>query len=143
MARQPDDNSFADMFASFGRDLKMPKVDVDAILAHHRKNLEALQKAMSASTSGMSTAMTRQRDAFQQMLREAGELAQSYQASGNPQDVLQRQAEFARKTFEAAVRNAGDMAEIARKSGTESVDILRKRIRESMEELRDNFDKRG
>lgn len=143
MARQSDDNSFADMFASFGRDLKMPKVDVDAILAHHRKNLEALQKAMSASTSGMSTAMTRQRDAFQQMLREAGELAQSYQASGNPQDVLQRQAEFARKTFEAAVRNAGDMAEIARKSGTESVDILRKRIRESMEELRDNFDKRG
>lgn len=142
MAKQPEDANFTDMFARFGRDLKMPKVDVDAILAHHRKNLEALQKAMSASSSGMSTAMTKQRDAFQDMLREAGELAQSYSGSGAPQDVMARQAEFARKTFEAAVRNAGEVADIARKSGTESIEILRKRIQESMQELRDNFDQR-
>src|SRR5690349_17451878 len=116
MARQPEETNFTEMFSRFGRDLKMPKMDVDAILAHHRKNLEALQKAMSASSSGMSTAMSKQRDAFQDMLREAGELAHSYSASGASQDVMARQAEFARKTFEAAVRNAGQVAEIARKS---------------------------
>jgi phasin family protein len=143
MAKQPDGTNFTDLFARFGRDLKMPQVDVDAILAHHRKNLEALQQAMSASSSGMSTAMSKQRDAFQDMLREAGELAHSYTASGAPQDVMARQAEFARKTFEAAVRNAGEVAEIARKSGTESVEILRKRIQASMQELRDNFEHRG
>jgi phasin family protein len=142
MAKKPEATDFSEMFAHFGRDLKMPKVDVEAILAHHRKNLEALQQSISASSGGMTNAFHKQRDAFQEMLREATDLAQSYRAPGAPQEVMAKQAEFARKTFEAAVRNAGEMAEIARKSGTESVDILRKRIREAMEEIRDNFDKR-
>ncbi|TIX05719.1 MAG: phasin family protein, partial [Mesorhizobium sp.] len=32
MAKQPDSDSFLDMFSRFGRDLKMPNVDVEAII---------------------------------------------------------------------------------------------------------------
>ena len=35
--------------ASSASDLKMPSVDVDAILSHHRKNLEALEKSAKAT----------------------------------------------------------------------------------------------
>ncbi|RVB67191.1 phasin family protein, partial [Mesorhizobium sp. M7A.F.Ca.CA.002.04.1.1] len=33
MAKQPESDSFMDMFGRFGRDLKVPNVDVEAILA--------------------------------------------------------------------------------------------------------------
>ena len=56
---------------------------------------------------------------------------------GNPQEMMAKQADFARKTFETAVKNAGEVADIVRKSGTELVEILRARIREAMEEVRD------
>ena len=32
MARQPESGTFLDMFSRFGRDLKLPNVDVEAIL---------------------------------------------------------------------------------------------------------------
>ena len=57
MAKQPETESFMDMFSKLGRDLKMPKVDVETILSHHRKNLEALEKSARATASGASSVM--------------------------------------------------------------------------------------
>jgi len=142
MTKQPESDSFMDMFGKFGRDLKVPNVDVDAILAHHRKNLEALEKSARASAAGASSLLSRQRELLQDTLREVTEMAQSYRAPGNPQDLMAKQTEFARKSFEAALKNAGEVAELVKKSGTESVDILRTRIKEAMEEIRAGYDKK-
>jgi phasin family protein len=142
MARQPEAQSLLDMFAKFGRDLKVPAIDAEAILAHHRRNLEALEKATRAGAAGATALFSRQREMLQDILRDVTAVAQSYQAPGNPQDLVARQAEFARKAFEAALKNAGEVAELARKSGTESVDILRARIKEAMEEIQSGYGKK-
>ncbi|MER8536242.1 phasin family protein [Mesorhizobium sp. M1005] len=142
MAKRPESESFIDMFGKFGRDLKLPNVDVEAILAHHAKNLEALEKSARASTAGASALLSRQREMLQDTLREITDMAQSYRAPGNPQEMMQKQAAFARKSFETALKNAGEMAELARASGTESIEILRSRIKEAMEEIRAGHDKR-
>jgi len=142
MAKQPDSDSFMDMFGKFGRDLKVPNVDVEAILAHHRKNLEALEKSARASAAGASSLLSRQREMLQDTLREVTHMAQSYRAPGNPQELMAKQTEFAKKSFEAALKNAGEVAELVKKSGTESVDILRTRIKEAMEEIRAGYDKK-
>lgn len=139
MARQSESDSFMEMFGRFGRDLKVPNVDVEAILAHHRKNLEALEKSARAGAAGTSSLLSRQREMLQDTLREIADMAQSYRASGNPQELMARQTEFARKSFEAALKNAGEVAELARKSGAESIDILRARIKEAMEEVRAGY----
>ncbi len=137
MAKKPETESFMDMFTRFGRDLKMPAMDVERIMGHHKKNLEALEKSARASAAGAASLAAKQREVLQDTLHEIAELAQSYRVPGNPQEMMAKQAEFARKTFETALKNAGEVAEIVRKSGTESVDILRARIREAMEEVRD------
>lgn len=62
MAKQPESDSFLDMFSKFGRDLKLPNVDVQAILDHHRKNLEALEKSARTSAAGASSVLSRQRE---------------------------------------------------------------------------------
>jgi phasin family protein len=140
MAKQPESDSFMDMFGRFGRDLKVP--NVEAILAHHRKNLEALEKSARAGAAGASSLLSRQREMLQDTLREVTEIAQSYRAPGNPQELVAKQTEFARKSFEAALKNAGEVAELVKKSGTESVDILRMRIKEAMEEIRAGYEKK-
>lgn len=142
MAKKPEkDDSFLDMFSQFGKNLNMPKVDVESILAHHRKNLEALQKAASASAAGAQSVMARQREALQEGLQEIQEMAQNFRAQGGPTEIMAKQAEFARKSFETAVKNTGEVADIVRKHGAESVDILRDRIKDAMEEIRSSYDK--
>jgi len=140
MARQPEQESILDMFSRLGSDMKLPKMDVEAVLSHHRKNLEALEKSARAAAAGASSVMAKQREALQETLGEFAEMARG--APGNPQDFMSKQAEFARKSFEAAVKNAGDVAEIVRKSGSEALDILRQRMEEAMKEVRSGGESR-
>jgi phasin family protein len=142
MAKKPESESFMDLFTRFGQDLKMPSVDIERIMAHHRKNLEALEKSARASAAGASSLMAKQREILQDTLQEISDMAQSYRIPGDPQDMMAKQADFARKSFEAAVKNAGEVAEIVKKSGSESVEILRQRIREAMEEVRETYENR-
>jgi len=141
MAKKPESDTFTDMFSQLGDALKMPRVDVDAILDHNRRNLEALQKAASASATGAAELMSKQREIFQETLREITDMGQSFRA-GNPQEMMTKQTELARHSFEAAVKNAGEAADIVRKSGTESLDILRQRIHDAMEEIRRGYEKK-
>ena len=142
MARKPESESFIDMFTKFGQDLKMPAVDVDAVIEHHRKNLDAFEKSAKASAAGASALMNRQREMLQDTLREITDMAQGIRSSGNPQDMMAKQAEFAKRSFEAAVRNAGEVAEMVQKSGAESIEILRERIRGAMDEIRQGYEKK-
>lgn len=142
MAKQPQSDSFLDMFNKFGHDLKMPGVDVDAILSHHRKNFDALEKSAKAGAAGATALMHKQREALQATLGDITDMARSFSASGSPQELMSKQADFARKSFEAAVKNASEVAELVKKSSSNSIDILRQRIRNSMEEIREGYEKR-
>lgn len=141
MAKKAQPDSFMDMFSAFGQDLKMPQVDIETVLEHHRKNLEALQKSVSASASGATTLMARQRDMLEEQLHEIARMAQSYQPGPNAQEAMERHGEFVRKSFETAVKNASEVAQIVQKSGAESIEILRQRIRDSMDEVRNGFER--
>ena len=143
MARKPSsDRSILDMFSKLGQELKMPDVDVDAIIAHHRRNLEALERSARVTAEGASSVMNRQRQMLQDTLAEISDMAKQMRATGTPQEVMSKQAEFARKSFEAALKNASDVGDMVRKSSTDAMEILRARIREAMEEIRDGYDKR-
>jgi phasin family protein len=142
MAKQPETESILDMLSRLGSEMKLPKMDVEAMLSHQRKNLEAMEKSARAAASGASSVIAKQREALQATFNEIAEVAKGYDAPGNAQEFVSKQADFARKTFEAAVKNAGEVAEIVRQSGGESIDILRQRIQEAMSEVRDSFEKR-
>ena len=139
MARQPESESFMDMFARFGKELNLPSIDIERVIEHHRKNL---QKSASATAAGASSLMARQREMLQDSLREITEMAQNYRAPGSPQEMVAKQTDFARKSFETALKNAGEVAEMVNKSGSESIEILRRRIKDAMEEIRQGYEKK-
>ena len=142
MAKKTEADSFVDMFKNFGQDLKMPNVDVDKIIDHHRKNLETLEKTAKAATSGASDLMAKQRDILQETLREVTDMAQNFRAGTNPQDMMAKQADFAKRSFETAIKNTSEMAEVVRRSSTETIEILRDRIKEAMEEMQQGATKK-
>jgi phasin family protein len=142
MAREPESQSFMDLFARFGKELKLPNMDIERVLEHHRKNIEALEKSARASAAGAASVLARQRQMLEAALHEASDMARSYHAPGTPQELMSKQIDFARKSFESAVQNAGEVAELMKKSGTESLDILRARIKDAMEEIRTGYERK-
>jgi phasin family protein len=142
MARKPQSDSIIDMFARLGEQMKMPAPDIERVIENHRKNLEAFQQSAQTAGAGTSKIMARQRELLGETFEEFGAMARELQASSDPQEVMRKQAEFARKTFEAAVRNTGEMAEMVRKSNEESIEILRRRIQENMEEMRSSLERK-
>ncbi|MCV0396544.1 MAG: TIGR01841 family phasin [Rhizobiaceae bacterium] len=143
MAKKPEPTSFIDMFARMGQDLKLPPVDIERVIESNRRNLEALQQSAQAASGGASRMMLRQQEMLRETLAEISQMAQSYREPGSPQDLMAKQAEFARRSFETAVKNTAEMADMARKSSEESIEVLRRRIKESMEEIRDSYDKKS
>ena len=142
MARKNGSDGFIDMFRQFGERMNLPGVDIDRIIEHHRRNLTTLEKTAKAASEGASSVMAKQKEILQETLREVSEMAQDYRPGANPQDMMARQADFARRSFETAVKNASDMAEVVRKSSTETIEILRDRIREAMEEVRESVERK-
>ena len=78
MAKKPETESFTDVFTRFGQDLKMPSVDIEKIMSHHRKNLEALEKSAKASAAGASSLVAKQREILQDTLSEIANMAQTF-----------------------------------------------------------------
>lgn len=141
MAKKPESNPFTEMFEKFGRDLNLPQVDVEKMLESQRKNLEALQKSAAASAAGASALIDKQRKNLEQALAEVARVAETYRAGAAPQDFMAKQTEFARKSFDSALKNVEEAAEIVRKASDEAIEVLRKRIRESAEEIRQGFER--
>ena len=137
-----EQQSFIDMFARLGHDLKLSSMDIERVIEHHRKNLEALEKSARAASSGASAVMARQREMLQETLDEISGSVRNYRAPASARELVENQTEFARKSFETAVKNTGEVADLMRKSGSESLDILRQRIREGMAEIRESYEKR-
>ncbi|MDN2566762.1 TIGR01841 family phasin [Aquibium sp. A9E412] len=143
MAEKSESESIIDMFAQLGRELQLPNVEIEQIIDHHRKNLEAFEKSARAASTGASSILEKQRQILENTLREVSEMAESYRSAGSPQEIATRQSEFARRSFESTVKNASEMAELVKKSSDQSLDILRRRLRDSLQEMQGGFQKRA
>jgi phasin family protein len=117
--------------------------DMTKIMEHHQKNLEAMTKSWQAMAEGASGIANKQKEIFEAAMKDMAEMAQSYKPGGNPQDVMAKQAEFAKKAMEAAIANTKDIAELVQKSSTEAFKIVQDRMKESYEEIRTSVEKKS
>jgi phasin family protein len=130
--------NFTDMFKKFGEQLKVQPFDMTKIMEHHQKNLEAMTKSWQAMAEGASGIANKQKEIFEAAMKDMAEMVQSY-----PQDVMAKQAEFAKKAMEAAIANTKDIAELVQKSSTEALKIVQDRMKESYEEIRTSVEKKS
>jgi phasin family protein len=84
----------------------------------------------------------KQRDIFEQAVKDVTAMVQEYKPGGSPQDIMAKQSEFAKKAMEAAIANTRDIAELVQKSSAEAFKIVQDRMKESYEEIRASVEKK-
>lgn len=117
-------------------DFKVPGVDVNAVVASQRRNLEALGEANKLALEGMQAVAKRQTEIFRQVMEEASQAMREIMTAGSPEDKAGRQAELVKDAFTRAIANMRELAEMVAKSQGEAFDVINKRVSESLDELK-------
>ena len=70
-------------------------------------------------------------------------MARNFKPSGDPQQILAKQSEMARKAFDAAIDHTRQSADQVSKASAEALKIASDRIVESIAEIRASFEQAG
>ena len=128
--------NFTDMFKNLGEQLKIAPFDMTKIMEHQQKNLEAMTRSWQAMAGAANEIAQKQRAIFEHAVKDVTAMVQEYKPGGSPQDIMAKQAEFAKKAMEAAIANTRDIAELVQKSSAEAFKIVQDRMKESYEEIK-------
>lgn len=132
-------NPFMDMFQKFGENLKIPGADVNAVVNYHRNNIQAMTEVAQVTSSGTQAMMAKQREVLEETLAEITDMIQGASKNADPSQMMSNQMEFAKKSFDATIKNTTEMGEILRDTNMKSYEILKNRVQESIEEIRDGM----
>ena len=136
-------DSILEQMKAFGTRLGLPKVDVDKLVDMNLKNIDALGRSAQVAGEGAKALAEKQREIVETAFRETSAMVRDFKPSGNPQEILAKQSEYARKAFEITMQNTQDIAELTKKTSTDATSILRDRLRDSLAELRDSISRAG
>ena len=134
--------NFTDMFKKMTEQFKVPQFDMTRFMEQHQKNLDALARSCQTAAAGAGAVATKQREILETAVKQVAEMAKEYKPTGNPQEILAKQGEFAKKAMEAAIANTKDVAELVQKSSTEALHIIQQRMKDSFEEIRGGLDRK-
>ena len=117
-------------------DMKLPMVDMDAIMASQRKNIEALTNANKLAFEGIQAVARRQADVMRQMIEEISGMVSELMSASSPEERVSKQADLAKAAYEKVLGNMKELAEMLAKSNTEAAEVITSRISESLDELK-------
>ena len=119
-------------------EMRLPMVDVEALAAAQRRNLEALSAANRVALEGAQAVARRHMEILQQSMAEMTDVVRgaTTTASADPQDRAAKQAEMVKASYEKAVTNMKELADLIQKSNSEALTVLNKRFSEAMDEVR-------
>lgn len=141
MADKTSTDDFTSIFMKFMKDMKVPTPEMEALTERYRKNLAALDAAARTAGEGAGAILERQREMLKEAMDEIAEMAADLKGGGDPKELMAKQAEFARRSFETAMKNTTEMVSVAQKSGTEAFKMLQGNMQEMVEEMREAMTK--
>ncbi len=125
-----------DMMKVLG-EFRMPAMpDMDALAAAQRRNIEALSTANRVALEGAQAVARRHMEIMQASVAEMTEAMKALSTADAPQDKAARQAALAKSTYEKAVANLQEIADLIQKSNSEALSVLNKRFAEAMDEVK-------
>jgi phasin family protein len=129
-------------FSKFFSDMKIPGMpDMAAVLATHKRNLEAFAEANRVAMEGAQAVARRNFEIMQDTMTELTESLKSLSVTDAPANRAAKQAEFVKQAYEHAVANARELGDLIQKSNTEAVQKLNSRFSEAMTEIKTLFKK--
>lgn len=137
------EESFLDQMKAFGARLGLPEVDVSKLIDVQLKNIDAMAQSAHIVGKGAKALADKQRNIIDAAFRETSAMVRDFHPAGDPQAVLAKQKDFAKKAFELTVENTRDIAELTKKTTTDATTIVQDRLRSSLAELRESVSRPG
>jgi len=113
--------------------LKLPNIDLLAIMEGRRKDLEAIVKANEVALNGIKSVADKQAEMLQTVLGEIGTKLKSMAQDGNPSA---KATEMAQQTIEKALGAMRTLAEANGQSQAQVLDVINTRVQQSIDEIR-------
>ena len=116
-------------------DFRFRPLDVEALIASQRRNIEALSQANQVAVEGMQAVAKRQIEIARQAIEDATTLLRDLAQPASTEDRIAKNTEYAKRLLEKSVNNGREITMLATKAGTEAADVLRKRASEGFDEI--------
>lgn len=123
-------------FTKLSGDFRIPGVDWQELLASQQKNLAALSRANQVLIEGAQAVMQREMEILQKAMAEAMTASQELMQPTDPSANAAKRFELAKASFETAINNMRELAELAGKSNQEALDLINQRALESFDEIK-------
>lgn len=120
------------MFADF----RFRPIDVEAVWAAQRRNIEALSQANQLAVEGVHALAKRHIEMTQQTLEDFSTLVHEMAQPSSPQDRIAKHTEFTKKMIDKSLNHGREVAALATKAGAEATEVLQKRTTEGLDEMR-------
>jgi phasin family protein len=117
-------------------DFRFPPVNVEAMWAAQRRNIEALSQANQLAVEGVQAMARRQFEMTRQGVEEFSAMLRDMAQPVSPEERITKNTEFAKQMIEKGVNHTREIAMLASKTGTEAAEVLHKRASESLDEMR-------
>ncbi len=127
------------------KEMRFPSVipDSGALMAAHRRNMEALSSANRMALEGAQAVARRHMEIMQQTMSELSEHVREIASTDTPQSKAAKQAELVKKSYERAVSNIRELSDLIQRSNGEALGLLNDRFREAMDEVKQLLEKTG
>ena len=119
-----------------GEQFAVPGLDAKALMETQRKNIETLTAANRAAYEGAQAIAQRQSEIMRELSAEAIKATRELTAAGTPQDQFAKHADLMKQNYEVAVANLREIGEMNAKSSATVVDLISKRVSETLDEVK-------
>src|SRR5262249_27388668 len=116
-------------------DFRFRPLDVEAVWAAQRRNIEALSQANQAAVGGVPALARRQIEMTRETFEGFSALMRELTHPVPVEDRIAKNTEYAKRRFEKGTQPSRDIATIATNAGTDAAEILQKRASEGLDEI--------
>lgn len=140
MANKPETMFDMDVTRLMG-EFKLPHVDVEALVAAQRRNIETLSTANKLALEGMQAVAKRNMEIMQQSLADMAEAMTAIATAEAPQAKAAKQAELLKATYEKAMQNIRELQDMIQKMSGDTLGVLNRRVGEALDEVKAMMEK--
>jgi phasin family protein len=134
-------NIFDMDFAKTMADFKFPAMDMDALLAAQRRNIETFSAANKVALEGAQAVARRNMEIVQAAVTEMTDAMKTIAGTEAPQAKAAKQAELMKSAYEKAVANMRELADMIQRANGEALGLINKRFTETMDEMKTMMEK--
>jgi phasin family protein len=130
-------NPFADFdFSKISGEFKLPTVNVETFVETARKNFATMTSLNTAAVEQMKTIAQRQGDMVRAAMEDFSKHGSEVLAAATVEEKAAKQIDFIKKSYDSAIINTKELADLYTKGQAEAVTALSARVAELTEEVK-------